>query len=130
MATISRSWTDQTQVIGTGNGWVTLSSTTESLSSAVDLATGGYDGAQITVEVDFDSTPTDDVDVRVYGSLNGSDFDDSALTALRVDKDTDPHQVTFVVRDLAQFRIGAAQTGSTDSHNVRAYYRAWRWTAA
>jgi hypothetical protein len=130
MATISKSWGDQTQIIGTGDGWVTLSGTTESLSSGVDLVTLGYEGAHVVVEVDADAGPTDDVDVKIYGSLDGTDYDDTALNSQTIDTATDPNQISFVVKDLAHFRIGATQTGATDSHNVRAYYRAWRYTSA
>lgn len=126
MATISKSWSAETQIIGTGDGWVTLSGTTESLSSDVDLETNGYEGAHVIVEVNFDSTPTDDVDVKIYGSLDGTNYDDTALNSQRIDKDTDPNQVSFVVKDLAHFRLGVVQTGNTDTHDIRAYYQAWR----
>ena len=69
MATISKAWTSSSQIIGTGDGWVTLSGTTESLSSNVDLQTNGYEGAHIIVEVNFDATPTDDVDVERMEAL-------------------------------------------------------------
>jgi hypothetical protein len=130
MPTISKSWTDQTQIIGAGGGWVTLSGTTESFSSGVDLETNGYEGAHVIVEVDFDAAPTDDVEVLLYGSLDGSNWDDTPLTALRLAKGTDPHQISLIVRDVAHFRLGVKQTGATDSHNVRAYYEAWRWNSS
>ncbi len=130
MPTITKSWTDQTQVIGSGGGWVTLSGTTEAFSSGVDLETNGYEGAHVIVEADFDPSPTDDVEVALYASLDGSNWDDTALTKLRISKETDPHQVSLIVRDVADFRLGVKQTGSTDSHNVRAYYEAWCWNSA
>ena len=52
MATISRNWTSQSQIIGTDDGYVTLSGTTESFSSDVDMETNGYEGAHVTVEID------------------------------------------------------------------------------
>lgn len=130
MATISKSWSAQTWIEGGAASWTTLSGTTEEFSGAVDLETLGYEGAHVMVEVDFDASPTDDVDVRVYGSLDGTNWDDTPMLTFRIDKGTDPNQVSFIVRDLAQFRISFKQTGSTDSHDVRASYQAWRWSSA
>lgn len=127
MATISKVWAANAQVIGTGDGYVTLSGTTESFSSNVDLQTSGYEGAHVIVEVNFDATPTDDVDVSIYGSLDGSNYDDTPLSTFRIDSGTDPNQVSIIIRDVAHFRIGVVQTGSTDSHDVRAYHERWRW---
>lgn len=130
MATIKKVWTDQGQILGTGGGWVTLSGTTESFSSGVDLETEGYEGAHVIFEGDLDESPTDEIELAVYGSLDGTDWDDTPLTMLRLSKATDPNQISLIVRDVARFRLGAKQTGSTDSHNVRAYYEAWRWQSA
>ena len=67
MATINRNWTSQSQIIGTGDGYVTLSSTTESYSSDVDMETNGYEGAHIMLEIDYDASPTDEVKIKLYG---------------------------------------------------------------
>lgn len=130
MATISKSWAAAAQIIGTTDGYVTLSGTTESYSSDVDLETDGYEGAHVLVEVNFDATPTDHVDVSVYGSLDGSTYDSTPLFSQRVDKAIDPNRISLIVRDVAHFRIGVKQTGSTDSHDVRAYHQRWRWASA
>jgi hypothetical protein len=114
-------WGTQTQIIGTGDGYVTLSGTTESYSSDVDLKTDGYEGADVIVEADFDAGPTDHVDVKIYGSQDGTNYDDTALNSLRLDNGTDPNQKSFTVMLKPHFRLGVVQTGATDSHNVRAY---------
>jgi len=129
MATISKNWGTQSQIIGTGDGWVTLSGTTESFSSDVDLQTNGYEGAHLIVEIDYDTSPTDQVKIKLYGSLDGSSYDDTPVWEMQGDKSTDPQQLSFVVKDLAHFRIGVQQSGSTDSHNVRAYVRGWNYTS-
>jgi hypothetical protein len=108
---------------------VTLSGTTESFSSDVDLETNGYEGAHLIVEIDYDSSPTDQVKIKLYGSLNGSNYDDTPIWEMQGDKSVDPQQLSFIIRDLAHFRIGVQQTGSTDSHNVRAYIRCWNYDA-
>lgn len=125
MATISKNWASQSQIIGTGEGYVTLSGTTESYSSDVDLETNGYEGAHVIVEIDYDSSPTNEVKIKLYGSLDGSNYDDTPIYQMQGDKSVDPQQLSFIVKDLAHFKIGVQQTGSTDSHNVRAYVQCW-----
>ncbi len=127
MATITRNWAPQSQIIGASDGYVTLSGTTESYSSDVNLETGGYEGAHITVEINYDSSPTDEVKIRLCGSLDGSNYDDTPIWEMHGDKSVDPQQLSFVVKDLAHFRIGVRQTGSTDSHDVRAYVQCWNY---
>jgi len=107
---------------------VTLSGTTESFSSDVDLATNGYEGAHVIVEIDYDTTPADEVDISVYGSLDGTNYDDTPLWSMQGDKSVDPQQLSFIIKDVAHFRVGVKQTGGTDSHNVRAYVRTWNYS--
>ena len=127
MATISRNWASQSQIIGTGDGYVTLSGTTESYSSDVDMETNGYEGAHVTVEIDYDTSPADEVKIKLYGSLDGSNYDDTPIWEIQGDKSVDPQQLSFVVKDIAHFRIGVQQTGSTNSHNARAYVQCWNY---
>jgi len=79
MAVHKKNWTSATQIIGTGDGYITLSGTTESFSSNVDMVTNGYEGAHVIVEIDYDDTPTDEVNISFYGSLDGSNYDDTPL---------------------------------------------------
>lgn len=130
MATISKKWASQSQITGAGDGYVTLSGTTESYSSDVDLETSGYEGAHLVVEIDYDSSPTDEVKIKLYGSLDGSNYDDTPIWEIQGDKSVDPQQLSFIVKDLAHFRVGVQQTGSTDSHNVRAYVQCWNYQTA
>ena len=127
MATITRNWAAQSQIIGTSNGYITLSGTTESYSSDVDLETNGYEGAHVVVEINYDSTPTDEVKIKLYGSLDGSNYDDTPIWEMEGDESVDPQQLSFVIKGLAHFRIGVQQTGSTDSHDVRVYVQCWNY---
>lgn len=130
MAIISKNWSDPEQIAGVSNGYITLSGVTEQYSSDIDLETGGYDGAHVIVEVNFDSTPTDYVDVALYGSLDGINYDDTSLWGQRIDKLTSPNQISFVVRDLAHARVGVKQTGNVNSHDVRIYVQKWKYVVA
>jgi len=130
MVTISKNWASSVQIIGSGDGFITLSGTTESFSSDVDLESNGYEGAHLIVEIDYDASPTDEVEISLYGSLDGSNYDDTPLWTIQGDSGTDPQQLSFIVRDLAHFRIGVKQTGSTDSHDVRAYVQSWNYQSS
>ncbi|MCH8120436.1 MAG: hypothetical protein IIC00_11995 [Planctomycetes bacterium] len=130
MATIKKNWASQSQIEGTGDGYTTLSGTTEEYSSDVDMETNGYEGAHVTVEIDYDATPTDEVKIKLYGSLDGSNYDDTPIWEMQADKSVDPQQLSFIIKDLAHFRLGFQQTGSTDSHNVRAYVQPWNYITA
>lgn len=128
MATIGRNFTALAQIIGAGDTYEELAGTAEELSSSVDLT--GAQGAHVVVEVNFDGTPTDDVIVNTYGSLDGAAFDDVPYGSFLISNETDPAQVSFAVQDLAHFRIGMVQNGSTDGHDVRAYVRTYDYTSA
>jgi len=130
MATIKKNWASQSQIEGVSDAYTTLSGTTEEYSSDVDLETNGYEGAHMTVEIDYDATPTDEVKIKLYGSLDGSNYDDTPIWEMQGDKSVDPQQLSFIVKDLAHFRLGFQQTGSTDSHNVRAYVQCWNYQSS
>ncbi len=130
MATIKKNWASQSQIEGTGDGYTTLSGTTEEYSADVDMETNGYEGAHVTVEIDYDATPTDEVKIKLYGSLDGSNYDDTPIWEMQADKGVDPQQLSFIIKDLAHFRLGFQQTGSTNSHNARAYVQPWNYITA
>jgi len=130
MATIKKNWASATQIEGTGDSYTTLSGTTEDFSADVDLETNGYEGAHVIVEIDYDATPTDEVKIKLYGSLDGTNYDDTPIWEMQGDKSQDPQQLSFIVKDLAHFKLGFQQSGSTDSHDVRAYVQCWNYTSA
>ncbi len=127
MATIKKNWAAQTQVEGSSDGYTTLSGTTEEYSADVDMETNGYEGAHVIVEINYDATPTDEVKIKLYGSLDGTNYDDTPIWEMQGDKSVDPQQLSFIIKDLAHFRLGFQQTGSTDSHDVRAYVQCWNY---
>lgn len=118
-------WSAQSWIEGGAGSFTTLSGVTEEFSADVDLVTGGDILADVMVEVEFDSSPTDDVEVAFYGSQDGTNYDDVAFSKIVIDNGTDPAQLTFTIIGKSHFRVGFKQTGSTDSHDVRASYRAY-----
>lgn len=127
MATIKKNWAAQTQIEGTGDGYTILSGTTEEYSADVDLETNGYEGAHVIVEINYDASPADEVNIKLYGSLDGTNYDDTPIWEIQGDKSIDPQQLSFIIKDLAHFRLGFQQTGSTNSHDVRAYVQCWNY---
>lgn len=132
MATIKKVWTAQTWIVGDATPtWVTLSGVIESYSAAIDLATNGYSQIVFWPEVDFDATPTDDVEFKIYTSADGgTTFTNIALSPLTISKNLDPSNLEVVIENPPPtLRVGFVQTGSTDSHNVRCSYKAANWSS-
>jgi hypothetical protein len=124
MATISKSFGSEATVMNA------VAVTTGSWSDDVDLETNGYEGAHVVVDADFPASPTDNLIVEVRASLDGSNYDDTALFSFKVDKGTDPNQVSFVIKDVAHFKLYCKRDGSTDTITVTAKYQAWRYGSA
>jgi hypothetical protein len=124
MATISKSFGSETTIMNA------VAVTTGSWSDDVDLETNGYEGAHVVVDADFPASPTDNLIVEVRASLDGSNYDDTALFSFKVDKGTDPNQVSFVIKDVAHFKLYCKRDGSTDTITVTAKYQPWRYSSA
>ena len=124
MATISKSFGSETIVMNA------VAVTTGSWSDDVDLETNGYEGAHVVVDADFPASPTDNLIVEVRASLDGTNYDDTALFSFKVDKGTDPNQVSFVIKDVAHFKLYCKRDGSTDTITVTAKYQPWRYSSA
>jgi hypothetical protein len=112
------SWSNKTQI-------ETAASVagTELYSSAVTLNPGEL--AHVEVEANPPATPTDDLLVRVYGTLDDSteNWDDTPVYEFAIDKDTDPNKVSFIISGLYKWRLGFIRDGTTDTIVVDAYYR-------
>lgn len=74
--------------------------------------------AHCQVDVDFVTTPTDDMVVSVYGTLDDTseNWDDVPLLQFVVDNGTDPSAVSFLITGVYKFRVGVAASGATDTH--------------
>lgn len=71
--------------------------------------------AHVEVDADFIVSPTDNIIVRVYGSIDGTNYDDTPMMEFTIDKDTDPNQVSFIIHGVKSFRVGLLMDGSTDT---------------
>lgn len=73
--------------------------------------------AHCEVEADFPTSPTDNLIVAVYATLDDSteNWDDTPVMEFKIMNDNDPNKRSFVVSDLYKFRVGVRRDGSTDT---------------
>ena len=94
----------------------------EVFTGDVDLETNGYQGALLVVKGTFVASPTDDLEVRVYGSLdgnyNGNENPVLAYTLEKVDGGENIMQ-TVPIFTVPHFRIGLKSSGTTDTIDAK-----------
>lgn len=71
------------------------------------------------VEVEYNpvASPTDDLVVAVYGTLDDSseNWDDEPIIEFTIPNDNDPNKRSFVVAGIYKFRVGVRRSGTTDT---------------
>jgi len=74
--------------------------------------------AHCEVEANFVTSPTDDMEVNVYATLDAStpNWDDTPIMSFVIDNSIDPNKVSFQIMGVYKFRIGVKSTGTTDTH--------------
>ena len=95
----------------------------EVYSDAVTMNPGEL--AHAEVEADFPASPTDELTVKLYGTLDDSseNWDKTPLWSQNIANSPDPNKISFVVSGLYKWRLGFERDGSTDSITVNADYR-------
>lgn len=128
MATISKVWRAE----ATPMNAVTLADATESFSSDVNLETDGYEASHVIVDVTFGTTPEYNVIASIYGSLDGTNYDDVAIFSQEITLvSATAQQISLVIKDLAHFRIGMKQGGTvTNDATVTIKEQSWRYQSA
>jgi hypothetical protein len=108
---------------------VTLGDTAASFSSDVDLETNGYIGSHVAVDVTFHASGAQNVVVSVYGSLDGTNYDDVPVFSQEVAVSAgNSRQISLVVTDLAHYRIGVKHAASDTNHaTVTITEQSWRY---
>jgi hypothetical protein len=122
MATAKKTWAAATTIIAAAS--VT---DTPVNSTTVDMVTNGYEGTHITVDADFPGGPTDHLEVYVETSIDGTNFDEVPYQAFVVRNETDPSQLSLILKDVAYFRITVNASGVTDTITVTVKERSWRF---
>jgi hypothetical protein len=112
------SWASKTQIATS----VSVAGT-EQYSSAFSLNSG--ETAHVQVKGDFPATPTDDLLIKVYGTLDDSseEWDKAPIMQFRLDKGTDPNVVSFLLQGFYKARLGFIRSGSTDTITTDAWIR-------
>jgi hypothetical protein len=112
------SWASKTQIA------TSLSvAGTEQFSSSFTLSPG--ESAQVQVKGDFPASPTDDLLIKVYGTLDDSseEWDKAPLMQFRLSKGTDPNVISFLIQGFYKARLGFIRSGSTDTITTDAWIR-------
>ena len=112
------SWTAKAQI-----GTAMSVAGTELFSDAVTLKSD--ETAHVQVKADFPVGPTDDLEVRVYTTLDltSETWDtDSFSTVETIPNTTDPGYKSITVTGVMKFRVGVVRSGSTDTITTDIYY--------
>ena len=86
---------------------------TEVFGSNVALNPG--ESAHVEIDADFIVSPTDNILVAVYGSIDGTNYDDIPFMGFYIAREVDPGQVSFIVTGVKSFRVGLKMDGATDT---------------
>ena len=133
MATAKRNFSASADLYKSTNGYAGSDSdiTTEQYSSNCDMETNGYEGTQLHLKYKTSSGTTDDIEVKVYASEDGTNFDDIPTWSQTFPNNgVTETEVSFVIKDLLNFRVGLARSGSTDTFYAHLSYQAWNWNIA
>lgn len=108
---------------------VTLGDTAESFSSDIDLETDGYIGSHVVVDVTFSASGSQNVVASVYGSLDGTNYDDVPVFSQEIAVAAGAsRQISLVIPDLAHYRIGVKHAASDTNHaTVTITEQSWRY---
>jgi hypothetical protein len=113
-----------------GSGSVLAADQQYDYTSDIDLETSGHRGAHVLVEAKLNfgtsrslgapATPGS-LQVDVFASLDGSVYDSIPLQSLTIAgrADGDFRTVSFLVKDVAHFRIGVKTIGTEDTFDYR-----------
>lgn len=107
---------------------VTLGDTAESFSSDVDLETDGYIGSHVAIDVTFSASGTQNVVASVYGSLDGTNYDDVPTFSQEIAVSAgNARQISMIITGLAHFRVGVKHSASDANHaTVTITEQSWR----
>jgi len=125
MATAKRVFSNEATI----ENATTLSNTTEEFSSDVDLETDGYEGSHVIVDVTWDASGTENVQVGFYGSLDGTNYDDEPFFAQELGVSAgNTVQYSFIIKDVLHFRVGFKHVDSESNEaTITAKEQSWRW---
>ena len=92
-------------------------SSTEQYSNLITLNPG--ESAHVQVDANPPASPSDDMTVKIYATLDTSSpaYDDVPLYEFDIDKDTsDPVAASIIVSNVVGFRVGVAAAGASTTY--------------
>jgi hypothetical protein len=102
-------------------GWTTETTenktsvnSSEQFSANITLNPGEL--AHVEVDANPAASPSFDLIVSVYGSLDQTNYDDTPLFSFMIDKDTDQNQAAFVVSGVYSFKVGVKVNGASSTY--------------
>lgn len=80
----------------------------------------------VEIEANPPATPTDDLRVSIYGTLDDSseNWDDTPRMVFIIDSGTDPNKKSFIISGIYKYRIGVVVDGATDTYVADMSFRA------
>lgn len=90
--------------------------TIQASSADLEISLAANQFVELQIEVDFQTSPTDDGQWKVQSSPNATNWHDEA-GPFRIDNGTDPAYDGVIVYGPSEVRIQANQSGSTDTTN-------------
>lgn len=105
-------WGDKT----TATQLTTIDDTTEQFFDQTPTLNPG-ELLHVEIEGNFVGSPTDDLVVNVYTTLDDTseNWDDTAFMSIQVDNSPDPNKLSFTISGIYKFRIGVLSSGNTDT---------------
>ncbi len=91
--------------------------------------TSGYAGLMLSASCMFTGSATLDLEIYVYGSLDGAKYDDTALTAMNVEYgNAISKQNSMIMGNVPPYiKVGAKVASTTQQASVSITARPWRW---
>jgi hypothetical protein len=151
MATIIKTWTAAVELHSSpafgGTDAVLAADQAYDYTADVDLETNGYSGAQVLVEAKLNfaanrslgapAVPGNMI-IDVFASLDGSTYDTVPYQSYTIkgsgvtltNPDGDFQRLSFLVEELAHFRIGVRTVGTEDTYDYRITHQTWLLTNA
>ena len=127
MATIKKSYAAETMLKRTAlYGGVTNPLQTQVYipTGDVDLETNGYHGAHVVVKFKGNNNK-DKFVIGVFASLDGTNYDTEPFMLDEIENKGKPQQISFIVADVAHFRIGVKCSDTNTTFEYEILYQAW-----
>ena len=121
-------WSDASQLLGTGDGYVEIDADGVT-TDTIDLLTNSYDGVIISVEIDFGDSPYHDIVFYIQESIDGTVFEDDSDKKYVIPKDKSTYVIKLKRTPYCRIKILQSKSVNDDhleSYNARIYYRGWR----